>query len=269
MKKIVHISDVHFGDTDPVVVDELHTKIVEISPDLLVVSGDLTQRARRDQFRDAKDFIDRFPMPKIVVPGNHDVPLYRVVERFSAPFRNYDEYFGDHEPWFFDGEIAAVGVNTARAFVFKGGRINKDQVERLKERLGDLDDSVLKIVVSHHPFDLPEGSDDDDIVGRADRYMSALALCGADVFLAGHLHVSSITSSAFRYKIDSERAALVIQAGTAASMRERGEENSFNLLEYERPFLTVKRYQCAIPSEGFHLAGDKKYAQSERGWSLL
>ncbi len=264
------MSDIHFGSANPVVVGELRKKVNEISPDLMIVSGDLTQRAKRNQFRDARDFLDSFSMPKIVVPGNHDVPLYNVFDRFARPFKKYDEFLGDdHEPWYFDGELAVAGVNTARSLTVKGGRINEGQVEKLRKRLVDIDDSVLKIVVSHHPFDLPKEFGNDDIVGRARRFMPAIADCGADVFLAGHLHISAITSSACRYKIDSERAALVIQAGTAASMRERGEENSFNVLVRERPFLTVKRFQCTIPSEGFHLANSEKFTQTDRGWAVL
>ena len=270
MKKIVHVSDIHFGKADDVVAGELFEKVSELSPDVMVVSGDLTQRARREQFQDAKAFLDRFSFPKIIVPGNHDVPLYNVVKRFVQPFKNYNEFFSDdHEPWYFDGELAVAGVNTARSLTFKGGRINDEQVERLRTRLSEIEDLVLKIVVSHHPFDLPAEFDDDDIVGRAEEFMPTLANCGADIFLAGHLHVSSITTSSRRYNLDNGRAALVIQAGTATSTRERGQENSFNLLEYERPILTIKRYECSIPAQGFHLADDEQYIQSERGWEVV
>ena len=104
MKKIVHVSDIHFGKADDVVAGELFEKVSELSPDVMVVSGDLTQRARREQFQDAKAFLDRFSFPKIIVPGNHDVPLYNVVKRFVQPFKNYNEFFSDdHEPWYFDG----------------------------------------------------------------------------------------------------------------------------------------------------------------------
>ena len=270
MKSIVHVSDVHFGRSDEVVARELFEKVGELSPDLLVVSGDLTQRARREQFSQARSFLDQFTMPKVIVPGNHDVPLYNVIARFAQPYKNYNEFFGeDHEPWFFDGEIAVAGVNTVRSLVFKGGRINEEQVERLRTRLGEIDDKALKIVVSHHPFDLPDNFDDDDIVGRAKKFMPALANCGADLFLAGHLHVSAITNSSRRYNLENGRSALVIQAGTATSTRERGQENSFNFLEYSKPMLTIKRFECSMPAQGFHLADDEQYIQTEQGWSVV
>ena len=270
MKKIVHVSDIHFGKADEVVAGELFEKVNELSPDLMIVSGDLTQRARRGQFRDARAFLDRFMMPKIIVPGNHDIPLYNVIARFARPLKKYNEFFGDdHEPWFFDGELAVAGVNTARSLTVKGGRINEEQVERLRTRLNEVDNNVLKIVVSHHPFDLPETFDDDDIVGRAKRFMPELANCGADLFLAGHLHVSAITNSAHRYNLEDGRSALVIQAGTATSTRERGQENSFNFLEYVKPRLTIKRYECSNASRGFQLAANEQYIQSERGWTVV
>jgi len=270
LKKIVHVSDIHFGKADDVVAGELFEKVTELSPDLMIVSGDLTQRARREQFRQARAFLDRFTMPKVIVPGNHDIPLYNILDRFARPLKKYDEFFGeDHEPWFFDGELAVAGVNTARSLTVKGGRINEEQVERLRARLNEIDNNVLKIVVSHHPFDLPESFDDADIVGRAKKFMPALANCGADLFLAGHLHVSAITNSAHRYHLENGRSALVIQAGTATSTRERGQENSFNLLEYVRPMLTIKRYECSMASQGFQLADDEQYIQSERGWSVV
>jgi 3',5'-cyclic AMP phosphodiesterase CpdA len=270
MKSIVHISDVHFGHADDVVAREVFEKVSELSPDLLVVSGDLTQRARREQFSQARVFLDQFPMPKLIVPGNHDVPLYNVIARFAQPYKHYNEFFGeDHEPWYFDGELAVAGVNTVRSLVIKGGRINEEQVERLRSRLGEIDDKVLKIVVSHHPFDLPYEFDDDDIVGRAEKFMPELANCGADLFLAGHLHVSAITNSSRRYNLANGRSALVIQAGTATSTRERGQENSFNLLEYTKPLLTIKRYECSMPAQGFQLADDEQYIQTEHGWSVV
>jgi hypothetical protein len=99
--------------------------------------------------------------------------------------------------------------------------------------------------------------------------MPRLVECGADVFLAGHLHVSNITHSARRYRLENGYSALIIQAGTAASKRERGEENSFNLLEFDGPVLTVNRFQCSIAAAGFHLATTERFSKTDRGWGRM
>lgn len=270
MRRIVHISDVHFGREDAQVVEALVEKILALSPHLVIVSGDLTQRARSSQFRQARAFLERLPKPQLVVPGNHDVPLYRVLERFAQPLDNYKQYITDDlKPFFTDDEIAVAGINTTRSLTFKGGRISARQVAELRLRMKDLGEKLLKVIVTHHPFDVPEGEDEDNIVGRAKEAMPLIAECGADVFLSGHLHVSNISHSAHRYKLESGRSALIIQAGTATSVRERGEENSFNLLEFEHPVLTVKRFQCGVPSAGFRLATSEQFTQTAAGWARM
>ena len=270
MRTIAHISDIHFGDADAAVVERLVEKIHDIGPDLLVVSGDLTQRARRDQYRAARAFLDRIGGPQLVVPGNHDVPLYNVFSRFLNPLGKFKKYItADLTPDYQDAEIAVFGVNTARSLTIKGGRVSEEQVAELVDKLRPVDEDKVKIVVTHHPFDLPEGFDEDDIVGRAKTVMPKLVGCGADVFLAGHLHVSHITHSAHRYRLENGYSALIIQAGTAASCRERGEDNSFNILEIEPAVLTVKRFQCSLPASGFNLATTEQFSKTEKGWARL
>jgi 3',5'-cyclic AMP phosphodiesterase CpdA len=270
MRKIAHISDIHFGDANAMVVERLVEAIVELQPDLVVVSGDLTQRARSAQFRDARTFLDRLPIPQLIVPGNHDVPLYNVFARFLTPLRKFRKHItADLAPEYCDDEIGVFGINTTRSLTIKGGRVTGEQVDDLVSRLRVVGEQKLKIVVTHHPFDLPEGFDEDDIVGGAKKVMPRLVECGADVFLAGHLHVSNITHSARRYRLENGYSALIIQAGTAASLRERGEDNSFNLLELENPILTVKRFQCGLPETGFHLATTEQFSKSDRGWSRM
>lgn len=271
MRTLIHISDIHFGRVDYAIVERLREKIVEIAPDLIVVSGDLTQRARSAQFIEARKFLDSLPMPQIVVPGNHDIPMHNVFARFAAPLDKYKRYITeDLQPFFSDAEIAVVGINTARSLTIKDGRINERQIAGVCERMRELPDEMLKVVVTHHPFDLPENhTDEDDLVDNAEEAMQAFADCGADVFLSGHLHVSSISETASRYKLESGRNALVIQAGTATSTRGRGEANSFNVLEFEQPNLIIKRFECENPSKGFTGAQIKHYEKYVNGWRKL
>lgn len=269
MRTIIHISDVHFDRVDYAIVNKLVEKINEINPHLVIVSGDLTQRARSAQFQEAKQFLNRLPEPQIIVPGNHDVPLYNVVARFATPLNKYKKFITDDlEPFFVDDQIAAVGINTARSLTIKDGRINEKQIAAACQKMCALPNEMLKIVVTHHPFDLPKNhTDEDDLVDNAKEAMQAFADCGADVFLSGHLHVSHISHSAGRYKLESGHNALVIQAGTATSTRGRGEPNSFNILEFEAPRLTVKRFECQTAGDDFIQADSQEFFQNAKGWS--
>lgn len=266
MRTLVHLSDLHFGRVDAALLEPLRQAVTDLAPDVVVVSGDLTQRARAKQFREARAFLDTLPKPQIIVPGNHDVPLYNVVGRFFGPLRNYRRYFGDNlEPTVIDDEIAVMGINTARSLTFKGGRINEEQVARIREKLCDLDDRMTKIVVTHHPFDLPDITDDDQIVGRAKMAMQTLAACGADILLAGHMHTSHAGDTAARYKFDGY-AALVVQAGTATSTRERGETNSFNALRVASRDVRVERYTWDPAVTQFTLLQSEAFTHTGKGW---
>ena len=270
MRKIVHISDLHFGAADDLVAARLIECATSLKPNLVICSGDLTQRARTAQFKAARAFLDKLPQPQLVIPGNHDVPLYNVYDRFVNPLEKFEAIItAELEPFISDGEIAVAGINTARSLTIKGGRIGREQVERLRTKMSQLPDSMLKMIVTHHPFDVPDGDDEDDIVGRAKESLPVIAESGADVFLSGHLHKSHIGHSARRYKLDNGYSALIVQAGTAISIRERGEENSFNLMEFEHPLLTVHKYICPIRTEPFRLASTERFTHDGRGWSRM
>ena len=266
MRSLVHLSDIHFGRVNTHVIFPLIEAITRIKPDLVAVSGDLTQRARSHQSAEARAFLDRLPKPQIVVPGNHDVPLHNVFARFTQPLTKYRHHItNDLRPFYHDEEIAVLGVNTARSLTIKGGRVNKGQVAWMRERFDDLDPQVVRIVVTHHPFDLPEGHDERQLVGRARMAMETLASCGADLFLAGHLHVSHTTHSATRYKIKGH-SALVVQAGTAASDRGRGEENSFNVVRVDRPRIEVERFVWLPERQTFDVANSERFRHTADGW---
>ena len=265
MRTLVHLSDLHFGRIAPAVLQPLRRCLEEIAPDLVVVSGDLTQRARASQFRAARAYLDTLPQPQLVVPGNHDVPLYNVAARFLAPLRNYRRIVtGDLEPAFVDEEVAVVGVNTARSFTFKGGRINEEQVAAVKARLCALPETVTKVLVTHHPFDVPEHQDEDGhLVGRARMAMQQLASCGADLLLAGHLHEAHVGHTANRYSIPG-LSALIVQAGTATSTRTRETTNSFNLLHLDGRDIAVQSFQWN--GSDFALASTQAFRHGDHGW---
>ena len=265
MRTIVHLSDLHFGRVNPALIDPLIRIVTEVKPDLVAISGDLTQRARSYQFQQARSFLDALPRPQIVVPGNHDIPLHNIFARFFEPLTKYKRYITDDlQPGYQDEEMVIIGVNTARSLVFKGGRINESQVSRLREKFCSFGSEVVKVVVTHHPFDLPEGHNERNLVGRAKMAMTGLAACGADLFLAGHLHVSH-TGHTKRYKIHGH-SALVVQAGTATSTRERGEANSFNVLRIDYPTITVEKLVWNPSTTSFAIVTVEQFTQTVEGW---
>ncbi len=269
MRKLVHLSDLHFGRVDYEMVEPLIATVNEMKPHVVAVSGDLTQRARSHQFVEARKFLDALPQPQIIVPGNHDVPLYNFVARFTQPLTKFRRHITDDlEPFYADEEIAILGVNTARSLTTKYGRINERQIEAIRARMCSFTDEMTKIIVTHHPFDLPEGHDQRELVGRAELAMRALASCGADVLLAGHLHVGDTGQTAARYKIEGH-SALVISAGTATSTRARGETNSFNLLRINHPYIKVERYSWQAEVEKFLPSLGESFEHTRDGWKLL
>jgi 3',5'-cyclic AMP phosphodiesterase CpdA len=265
MHTIVHLSDLHFGRLDARLVQPLLAVIRELSPELVAISGDLTQRARRNQFAEARTFIHALECPHLVVPGNHDVPLYDIARRFLRPLGRYKEFIAaDVEPVHVDEEIAVMGLNSARALTFGRGRLNASQINRAAERLRGVDPRLVKIIVTHHPFDLPDAYGAEHLVGRAKAAMAAFAEVGADLFLAGHLHVSHIGRTAERYKI-AGHSALVVQAGTI-SARLRGEPNSFNVLRVNRPDISVARHTWDEARQLFVADTPRTFRHTEEGW---
>jgi 3',5'-cyclic AMP phosphodiesterase CpdA len=267
MRTLVHLSDLHFGRVDPALLEPLRALVHQTAPDVVVVSGDLTQRAKSEEFEEARAYLDSLPGPQIVVPGNHDISLYNVLRRFLAPLDRYKRHITDDlSPVFIDDEIAVLGVNTARSLTFKDGRVNEEQVADIKARLAGLPQDVTRIIVTHHPFDLPDGFKDDDLVDRAPMAMQAFAESGVDVLMAGHLHASHAGSTADRYAM-SEYAALVIQAGTATSTRGRGETNSFNVVRIDADKVEVDRYGWDVLGHDYALISTEKFLRSGNVWT--
>lgn len=258
----------HFGRVDARLLEPLRRRIHAVKPHVVVVSGDLTQRAKPDEFREARAFLDTLPTPQVVVPGNHDVPLYNVFQRFLSPLGKYQRLLSkDLEPHFIDGEIAVVGINTARSFVFKGGRINEEQVERVRGLICKLDDGVTKVVVSHHPFDMPDDWDDQhQVVGRAAMALKTLAKCGADVLLSGHMHKGHIGETAETFKAGGVQA-LLVAAGTATSTRGRGEANSFNVLTVEPRHIDVQQMDWNEAQGDFTPGTRQSFDHGSEGWT--
>ena len=241
MRVLAHLSDLHFGRIEPSALEPLRRRLHELAPHLVVVSGDLTQRARLRQFREARAFLDTLPTPQLVVPGNHDVPLYNLLARFLAPLEGYRRIIADElDPGYVDDELVVLGLNTARSLTWKDGAVSETQLARVQEQLCRLDGGVTKVLVTHHPF-------------MATRRLQD---CGVDLMLAGHLHSSSVAHA--------EHGALIVQAGTATSSRTRAEPNAFNVLRIGRGRIEVE--QQVLRGGAFAPLAREAFCRDSSGW---
>lgn len=269
MSKIIHLSDLHFGAHDDQLVEAVERRIDEEAPELVVVSGDFTQRARTEQFEEACAFLTRLRdsgHEVLGVPGNHDVPLYDVLRRFLSPLARYRRYIDDTLCPFMDlPSFTVLGVNTARSFTFKDGHINQEQIDYIRDCFANTDPAKPKVLVMHHPlFALPVG--EGPALGKAmndqQRALDAIAEIGVDLLLAGHNHRASVHHA--DELVHGAGSALVVQAGTATSVRLRDEMQSFNRIELvdDGVEVTIQRWN----GESF-VSGDKeKYRRTGQQW---
>lgn len=256
MRRIVHLSDFHFGWSESALAQVLSATIANLKPDVTVLSGDFVEHATRAEFEQARKFVQAVAGPKIMVPGNHDLPFYNYIRRVRQGLSLYREYITDDMmPFYQDEEIAVMGLDTARIWPIRGGSINTGQMAEVERRLCRLPAGVTRILVTHHPFDLPDRYAARYLVRRGGQALRRLACC-LDILLAGHMHIGASGRVADRFETDNG-ALIFSQAGTAISKRYKGERNSLNVIEIERPFIRVQKYSwdsrdsafAAVPSE--------------------
>jgi 3',5'-cyclic AMP phosphodiesterase CpdA len=247
---ILHVSDLHFGAYHaPERARVLLASIEAAAPDVVAVSGDLTQRARPREFQEARAFLDRIPAPKVVVPGNHDIPFWPLHERFTTPRKRWRRLLTeDLEPVFADDVVAVLGVDTTRRFTVMDGRVADDDLASVARRLSALPSSLCRIVVGHHPLvEVPGAPRLHSAAQGGVRALERFAQLGVDAVLTGHLHEShAVTTEELLPHL--ERGVLLVGAGTASSTRGRGAEDdrsSYNVLEVRPDRLGVTTYLYA------------------------
>ncbi|MET0238395.1 MAG: metallophosphoesterase [Sphingobium sp.] len=272
MARIAHLSDIHFGANDPKIVSATEAWLQERRPDLVIVSGDFTQRARVEQFKEASAWLNRLRaagLRVLAVPGNHDIPLYDVMRRFGAPLERYKKYIDSQLcPWFEDDEVAILGLNTARSLTIKDGRINHDQMDMLRRRFADVAPEKTRILVTHHPlFAMPigKGTELTEAVGQHDDAVKAVCEAGIHIALAGHFH-RTYAEAAYKM-VSNAGGALIIQAGTATSTRLRNAEpQSFNWL-HVRHNNEIELQVVVWDGAGFQRGNHLEYRYAERMWT--
>lgn len=268
MRSLLHISDVHFGPPHRSQLSEAVLRFIDDDPpDAVVVSGDLTQRAKPEQFRQARRFVDRIPVPTLVVPGNHDVPMYRVWERLFSPFGAYRKHFAeDLEPIYRDDEMILVGINTAHGWTLKEGRISLSRLLELRDLLADVPSKTFKVVVAHHHLIPPPRFGTQRVATNAFEAIDVFSSVGVDLILSGHLHQSYIGNSEEFYP-KGRPPLVILHSGTTTSSRGRGSErdkNTCNRIWMDAESLRVSHYRWEPQLERFTEHSRHWYPRQER-----
>lgn len=229
MSILLQISDPHFGTEQLPVVEALVSLSLQLRPDLLVLSGDITQRASAGQFRLARAFVDRLGTPLLAIPGNHDIPLFDIGARLFHPYSRYCNAFGDElEPVHSSRDLLVVCVNTTRWYRHKNGEVSAEQIERVARHLASAGPGQLRVIVVHQPVAVPRAKDVHDRLRGQAPALRRWAVAGGDLVMGGHIHLPYVMALP-----DLARPIWAVQAGTAVSSRVReGIPNSVNLVRW-------------------------------------
>jgi 3',5'-cyclic AMP phosphodiesterase CpdA len=254
--KLLHISDLHFGHHDPIVADGFADDINAQRPDLIVASGDFTQIGTKEEFVQAREFLDKLEAPIFAVPGNHDVPAVNIFRRFLDPYGLYRRYIAkDLEPTVEMDGVALVGMRTSRRarleWNWGHGTISRTQLEHLDERFATVSPDAVRVIVAHHPLLFPTEPmiQKTKRVKRADDALEVFAGLGVRLVLSGHFHLSYVRKHEAKSNaregepVGLSKSAvapiLVVQASSAISTRLRGEPNAYNLIDISEGTITV------------------------------
>ena len=261
MTRVAHISDLHFGRTDLELLDPLIEAVNGAKPDLVAVTGDFTQRARRSQYEQSRAFLDRLDAPWLAVPGNHDVSLDNLFLRFFRPYGRYREHitremFPVHHA---DG-LVAVGLNTVDRFRWQRGKVRWRQMRQACKIFSETEPDTICMVLAHHPFEQDEDVKK-SLMRDADKAIERFSECGAHLVLSGHLH--RWRAEPFLSRKNGKKV-LQIHVGTGLSTRLRGQENDFAILDLEGSEARVTR--MVARDRRFDSAGTRLFRFGETGW---
>ena len=235
MTLLMHVSDPHFGAERVPVVAALEALVREQRPDVMLLSGDITQRATRAQFAAARRFVDRLALPALVaIPGNHDIPLFNLAARLLWPYARYAQAFGpDLEPQFENPQVLVLALNTTRRWRHVDGELSAAQIERVARRCEQAPAAQWRIVVVHQPVAVPRPQEVHNLLHGREAAVRRWSAAGVDLVLGGHIHLPCVLPL-HEQLTGLPRRLWAVQAGTAVSKRVRAEAgNSVNLIRID------------------------------------
>jgi 3',5'-cyclic AMP phosphodiesterase CpdA len=263
---LLQISDPHFGTEQAPVVEALLALATELQPDVYLLSGDITQRARRAQFDAARAFVDRLPPGiRLVIPGNHDIPLFNLGSRLLAPYHGFQQAFGDAlEAELSTPDLLLIALNTTRWWRHKHGELDAAQVARVRARLRRSSAAQLRVVATHQPIAVPDPQETHNLLRGREPALPAWAEAGVDLLVGGHIHLPYVIELSDRLGLP--RRLWCVQAGTALSHRVRaGIPNSVNLIRCNRQLQPLR---CVVERWDFDAASGRFVRHTEQTLTL-
>lgn len=232
---LAHVSDIHVGAHDDVALQGLAQDLHDAGVDATVVTGDLTMRAHRHEFERAKQVIDQFPSPTMIILGNHDIPLINPIRRMTSPYGRFQSAISaDLDPVLDLGTVRILGLQSMPRWRWKSGRISDRQADLIRTTFADSPKGVVRVVALHHP---PSSRDLESLAGRED-FEAALVDAEADIVLAGHTHVPKV-QELFLGSEPRTRRIIEVVAGTATSHRTRGVDRAWSRVAISNTTVSV------------------------------
>lgn len=279
MTRVAHLSDTHFGTETPEVMHAVEQAVHHLQPDIITITGDITQRAHIAQFAAAKSFLDRMPATlkpatlKFVIPGNHDIPLINMPLRLLNPYRHYRSIFPAREGVWNQGDIGIIGFDaTSRWRHTRGKLLHRHVRKQLQEMRRHLRPDAIIIACAHQPLIVGLPEDEENVLVHAEETAKIFSEHGVDVVLSGHVHWPLITTTETTFP-KLKRHFILSGAGTAISARTRpGAPNSFNLIQvnssHHMQTITISLMEYASEKKCFEAATEVIFTRSEAGWHV-
>jgi 3',5'-cyclic AMP phosphodiesterase CpdA len=231
---IAQISDLHCGSIYfmPSLANRVIAELNELKPDMVVVTGDLTDMGFKQEFRNARSLIDQIECPDVLVlPGNHDAR--------NVGEAHFHEYFGERDSEFAKYGVRVLCIDSSEPDL-NSGRVGRERYNWIEERFDDPDEFKVACM-HHHLVPVPGTGRERNTVYDAGDVLRVLSKCGADVVLCGHKHVPNV------WRLED---ILIVNAGTACSMRLRGTTKpSYNIIELHHGRVTVSLKYPFGPTE--------------------